>query len=708
VQETILRRMHDYVHYIVPAVLPHPHQLPARAGGGHLQPLLTGAIRALAMDAVQKANSGHPGAPMGMAEIAEVLWRHHLRHNPANPQVGRPRPLRAVQRPRLDADLRPAAPDRLRRLSIDDLKNFRQLHSQDAGHPEYGYTPGVETTTGPLGQGITNAVGMALAEKLLAAEFNRPGHEIVDHHTYVFLGDGCLMEGISHEACSLAGTWGLGKLIAFYDDNGISIDGHVEGWFTDDTPKRFEAYGWQVIRDVDGHDPEAIDAAIAAKADTAKPSLICCKTIIGAGSPNKQGSHDVHGAPLGAAEIAAARAHIGWNHPALRNPGRRLRRLGRARPRRRLEAHWKRTLRRLRAAFPELAAEFERRMAGELPADWAATSKQRSPRSAAKAETIATRKASQNAIEALRAGAARAARRLGRPGRLQPDAVVGRKGVTADQPAATTVYYGVREFGMAAIANGMALHGGLIPYTATFLMFSEYARNALRMAALMKQRQIFVFTHDSIGLGEDGPTHQPVEQIATLRLIPNMDVWRPCDTTESAVAWARRSSADGPTSRCASRARTCPSRRALRASGRRHPQRAVTCCRKPPAQPVSPQAVIIATGSEVALAPWRRRRQLADRRRRGARGVHALDQRLRPPGRRRTRQRAARRPAARRGRSRRHRRLVQVRRARRPRHRHRPLRRVGAGRRAVQVFRHHGADAVVQAVKSVHLTLSRR
>ncbi len=559
---------------------------------------ITGAIRALAMDAVQQANSGHPGAPMGMAEIAEVLWRHHLRHNPANPKwADRDRFVLSNGHGSMliYALLHLTGYD----LPIEELKRFRQLHSKTPGHPEYGYAPGVETTTGPLGQGITNAVGMALAEKILAAEFNRPGHEVVNHNTYVFLGDGCLMEGISHEACSLAGTWGLGKLIAFYDDNNISIDGHVEGWFTDDTPKRFEAYGWQVIRDVQGHDPVAIEAAIQqAKANTAQPTLICCKTIIGAGAPNKQDSHDVHGAPLGAAEIGAARAHIGWNHPPFHIPADVYASWDARTKGASLEAQWNATFAAYRAAHPELAAEFERRMAGELPADWDSHVAAVLAKVVDKAETIATRKASQNSIEAY---APKLPELLGGSADLAGSNLTlwsGAKGVSRTS-GGNYVYYGVREFGMAAIANGVALHGGLIPYTATFLMFSEYARNALRMAALMKVRQIFVFTHDSIGLGEDGPTHQPVEQTATLRLIPNMDVWRPCDTTESAVAWASAiERKDGPTSMCFSRqnlpfqARTAEQVAAIRKGGYVLSE----------AEGGTPQAVILATGSEVALA----------------------------------------------------------------------------------------------------------
>jgi len=498
---------------------------------------LTGAIRALAMDAVQQANSGHPGAPMGMAEIAEVLWRRHLRHNPTNPNwADRDRFVLSNGHGSMliYALLHLTGYD----VSIDDLKNFRQLHARTPGHPEYGYTPGVETTTGPLGQGITNAVGFALAEKVLAAEFNRPDHDIVNHHTYTFLGDGCLMEGVSHEACSLAGTLGLGKLIAFWDDNGISIDGHVEGWFTEDIPKRFEAYGWHVVPKVDGHDPEAIERALlAAKAVTDKPSLICCKTVIGAGSPNKQGSHDCHGAPLGKDEIAAARAYIGWNFPPFEIPGDvyaawngKVR--GAA-----FEENWERRFAGYKAEFPALAAEFERRVLNrELPADWEATKAAYLQACRDKAENIATRKASQNAIAALVPAVPEIFGGSADLAGSNLTFVKGSKGVTRTE-GGNYCYYGVREFGMTAIANGIALHGGLIPYTATFLVFSDYARNAIRMAALMKQRQIMVYTHDSIGLGEDGPTHQPVEHIPSMRIIPNLDVWRPADATETAIAW---------------------------------------------------------------------------------------------------------------------------------------------------------------------------
>ncbi|MCK9381213.1 MAG: transketolase [Sulfuritalea sp.] len=558
---------------------------------------LSNAIRALAMDAVQKANSGHPGAPMGMAEIAEVLWNRHLRHNPKNPHwADRDRFVLSNGHGSMliYALLHLTGYD----LSIDDLKQFRQLHSKTPGHPEVGYTPGVETTTGPLGQGITNAVGMALAEKLLANEFNRPGHEIVNHHTYSFLGDGCLMEGISHEACSLAGTWGLGKLIAFYDDNGISIDGHVDGWFTDNTPERFHAYGWQVIRDVDGHNQAAIDAAIrGAKEDTQRPTLICCKTVIGMGAPNKQGGHDVHGAPLGDAEIAAARAHIGWSHAPFEIPpevyaGWDAKQKGAA-----LEASWQGRFDAYAKANPELAAEFKRRMAGDLPADWSAHVDAVLAKLNEKAETIATRKASQNSIEAF---APKLPELLGGSADLTGSNLTnwsGSKSVTREGKG-NYIHYGVREFGMAAIVNGIALHGGFIPYGGTFLMFSEYARNALRMAALMKQRSIFVFTHDSVGLGEDGPTHQPVEQIASLRLIPNMDMWRPCDTVESAVAWAsaleRRT---GPTSMAFSRQNLPFVKRnaATQANIRRGGYVLVDSIG-------APKAVLIATGSEVDLA----------------------------------------------------------------------------------------------------------
>ena len=558
---------------------------------------LASAIRVLAMDAVEKAKSGHPGAPMGMADIAEVLWRKHLRHNPANPHwPNRDRFVLSNGHGSmlLYALLHLTGYD----LSIDDLKNFRQLHSKTPGHPEYGYAPGVETTTGPLGQGITNAVGMALAEKLLANEFNRPGHTVVDHHTYVFLGDGCLMEGISHEACSLAGTWGLGKLIAFWDDNGISIDGHVSGWFTENIPERFHAYGWQVIRSVDGHNGDAIEAAIReATSDTQRPTLICCKTVIGKGAPNKQGGHDVHGAPLGASEIEAARKELGWEHAPFEIPAEIRAQWNRREQGVEAETLWQKAFDAYATAFPELAAEFTRRvLKSELPADWAAHRAAVLDKVNAKAETVATRKASQQSIEAY---APALPELLGGSADLTGSNLTNWSGSVSvtREGKGNYIHYGVREFGMAAIMNGIALHGGFIPYGGTFLMFSEYARNALRMAALMKQRSIFVFTHDSIGLGEDGPTHQPVEQIATLRLIPNMDVWRPADTLETAVAWAAALERQhGPTSLCLSRqnlpfvARDETTRANIAKGGYVLSDAA------------GAKAVILATGSEVELA----------------------------------------------------------------------------------------------------------
>jgi transketolase len=505
------------------------------------------AIRALAMDAVQKANSGHPGAPMGMADIAEVLWRQFMRFNPSNPNwVNRDRFVLSNGHGSMlqYALLHLTGFD----LSINDLKQFRQLHSKTPGHPEYGYAPGIETTTGPLGQGIANAIGMALAEKTLAAQFNRDGFPVVDHFTYCFLGDGCLMEGISHEVCSLAGTLGLGKLIAYYDDNGISIDGEVEGWFTDDTVQRFQSYGWQVIGPIDGHDSDAIrTATLEAQADGARPTLIICKTVIGAGSPNKQGKEDCHGAPLGDAEIALTREALGWTHAPFDVPQEIYdawdgRAKGDA-----LEQNWDGLWSSYAKAHPELAAELKRRLAGDLPADFTAKANEWIAACDAKAETIASRKASQNTLNAF--------------GPLLPELLGGSadlagsnltlwkgcKGVQ-DHADGNYVYYGVREFGMSAIMNGVALHGGFVPYGATFLMFMEYARNALRMAALMKQRAIHVYTHDSIGLGEDGPTHQPVEQLASLRQTPNLASWRPADTVESAVAWREALLRnDGPT-----------------------------------------------------------------------------------------------------------------------------------------------------------------
>jgi len=504
------------------------------------------AIRALSMDAVQKANSGHPGAPMGMADIAEVLWRDHLKHSPTNPQwADRDRFVLSNGHGSMliYSLLHLTGYD----LSIDDLKNFRQLHSKTPGHPEFGYTAGVETTTGPLGQGLANAVGFALAEKVMAAQFNRPGHNIVDHNTYVFLGDGCMMEGISHEVCSLAGTLGLNKLIAFYDDNGISIDGEVHGWFTDDTPRRFEAYGWQVIRNVDGHDADEIQMAIETARKSDRPTLICCKTIIGFGSPNKQGKEESHGAALGEAEIALTREALGWKHGPFEIPAEIYAEWDAKQKGADAENEWNKRFAAYEAEFPALAAEFKRRMAGELPADFAEKASEFIREVATKGETIASRKASQNCLNAF--------------GPLLPELLGGSadlagsnltlwkgcKPVVAEDASGNYMYYGVREFGMAAIMNGVALHGGLIPYGATFLMFMEYARNAVRMSALMKQRVIYVFTHDSIGLGEDGPTHQPVEQLVALRTTPNLDTWRPADTVESAVAWKQAvERKDGP------------------------------------------------------------------------------------------------------------------------------------------------------------------
>ena len=494
------------------------------------------AIRALSMDAVQKANSGHPGAPMGMADIAEVLWRDYLKHNPSNPSF--------ADRDRFVLSnghgsmliyslLHLTGYD----LSIDDLKNFRQLHSRTPGHPELGYTPGVETTTGPLGQGFANAVGFALAEKVMAAQFNRPGHTIVDHHTYVFMGDGCMMEGISHEVGSLAGTLGLNKLIAFYDDNGISIDGEVEGWFTDDTPKRFEAYNWQVIRNVDGHDPEEIKTAIETARKSDQPTLICCKTTIGFGSPNKQGKEDCHGAPLGNDEIALTRQALNWNHGPFEIPADIYAEWDAKQAGAEAESEWDKRFAAYAAEFPALANEFGSRMNGDLPLDFDRRANEYIAEVAAKGETIASRKASQNALNAY---GPMLPELLGGSADLAGSNLTlwkGCKGVTAEDASGNYVYYGVREFGMSAIMNGIALHGGLVPYGATFLMFMEYARNAIRMSALMKQRVIYVFTHDSIGLGEDGPTHQPIEQLTSLRTTPNLDTWRPADAVESAVAW---------------------------------------------------------------------------------------------------------------------------------------------------------------------------
>ncbi|NWE70176.1 transketolase, partial [Pseudomonas gingeri] len=538
-----------------------------------------------------------PGAPMGMADIAEVLWRDYLKHNPSNPSF--------ADRDRFVLSnghgsmliyslLHLTGYD----LSIDDLKNFRQLHSRTPGHPEYGYTPGVETTTGPLGQGLANAVGFALAEKVLGAQFNRPGHNIVDHHTYVFLGDGCMMEGISHEVASLAGTLGLGKLIAFYDDNGISIDGEVEGWFTDDTPKRFESYNWQVIRNVDGHDPEEIKTAIETARKSEQPTLICCKTTIGFGSPNKQGKEDCHGAPLGDAEIALTRAALKWNHGPFEIPADiyaewDAREAGRA-----VEAEWDQRFAAYSAAFPSEANELVRRLSGELPADFSEKASAYIAEVAAKGETIASRKASQNTLNAF--------------GPLLPEFLGGSadlagsnltlwkgcKGVSAEDASGNYMYYGVREFGMTAIMNGVTLHGGLLPYGATFLMFMEYARNAVRMSALMKKRVIHVYTHDSIGLGEDGPTHQPIEQLASLRCTPNLDTWRPADAVESAVAWKHAiERKDGPSALIFSRQNLQhQARDAAQIDNISRGGYVLKDCAG------EPELILIATGSEVGLA----------------------------------------------------------------------------------------------------------
>ncbi|UVL99319.1 transketolase [Pseudomonas atacamensis] len=555
------------------------------------------AIRALSMDAVQKANSGHPGAPMGMADIAEVLWRDYLKHNPSNPSF--------ADRDRFVLSnghgsmliyslLHLTGYD----LSIDDLKQFRQLHSRTPGHPEFGYTPGVETTTGPLGQGLANAVGFALAEKVMGAQFNRPGHNIVDHHTYVFLGDGCMMEGISHEVASLAGTLGLGKLIAFYDDNGISIDGEVEGWFTDDTPKRFEAYNWQVIRNVDGHDPEEIKTAIETARKSAQPTLICCKTTIGFGSPNKQGKEDCHGAPLGDAEIALTRQALNWNYGPFEVPAEIYAEWDAKEAGRAVEAEWDQRFAAYSAAFPTEANELIRRLSGELPADFSEKASAYIAEVAAKGETIASRKASQNTLNAF--------------GPLLPEMLGGSadlagsnltlwkgcKGVSAEDASGNYMYYGVREFGMTAIMNGVALHGGLVPYGATFLMFMEYARNAVRMSALMKKRVIHVYTHDSIGLGEDGPTHQPIEQLTSLRSTPNLDTWRPADAVESAVAWKNAlERKDGPSALIFSRQNLQHQERDAGqiANISRGGYVLKDCAGEP-------ELILIATGSEVGLA----------------------------------------------------------------------------------------------------------
>ncbi|UNE78702.1 transketolase [Pectobacterium versatile] len=558
---------------------------------------LANAIRALSMDGVQKAKSGHPGAPMGMADIAEVLWRDYLNYNPANPNwANRDRFVLSNGHASMliYSLLHLSGYD----LPIEELKNFRQLHSKTPGHPEYGYTAGVETTTGPLGQGVANAVGMAIAERTLAAQFNRPGHEIVNHHTYTFLGDGCMMEGISHEVCSLAGTMKLGKLTAFYDDNGISIDGHVEGWFTDDTAARFEAYGWHVVRGVDGHDAEAIKRAIGeAQLVTDKPSLLMCKTVIGFGSPNKAGTHDSHGAPLGDAEVAASREQLGWTHAPFDIPA-DIYAAWDAKPAgQRKEAAWDEAFAAYASAYPELAAEFTRRTGGELPTNWQADAQKFIDDLQANPAKIASRKASQNALEAY---GKLLPEFLGGSADLAPSNLTIWSGsVSLDKDhAGNYIHYGVREFGMTAIANGIALHGGFVPYTATFLMFVEYARNAVRMAALMKIRSIYVYTHDSIGLGEDGPTHQPVEQLASLRVTPNMSNWRPADQVETAVAWKYAiERQDGPTSLILSRQNLAQQPRT--AEQLANVAKGGYVLKDSDGQP---ELILIATGSEVELA----------------------------------------------------------------------------------------------------------
>lgn len=555
------------------------------------------AIRALSMDAIQKAKSGHPGAPMGMADIAEVLWNDFLNHNPANPKwPNRDRFVLSNGHGSmlLYSLLHLTGYD----LPIEEIKNFRQLHSKTPGHPEYGYAPGIETTTGPLGQGIANAVGMAIAERTLGAQFNRPGHQVIDHHTFVFMGDGCMMEGISHEACSLAGTLGLGKLIAIYDDNGISIDGEVQGWFTDNTAQRFEAYDWHVIKDVDGHNSDAVTAAItAAKSTSDKPTLICCKTIIGFGSPNKQGKESCHGAPLGDDEIALTRETLGWPHAPFEVPAEIYKCWDAKEKGAALESAWQAGFNGYKAAHPDLAAELSRRLAGELPSDWQENADGFINEVDQKAEKIASRKASQNSLNGY---GPYLPELIGGSADLAGSNLTiwkGSKDINKDT-AGNYIYFGVREFGMAAIMNGISLYGGFIPYGSTFLMFSEYARNALRMAALMKIPGVFVFTHDSIGLGEDGPTHQAVEQTATLRMIPNMSVWRPCDAVESAVAWKFAiERKNGPTT-------LCFSRQGLPHQVRNKEQLAainkggyiLADCEG------QPQAVIISCGSEIGLA----------------------------------------------------------------------------------------------------------
>ncbi|ELY6247039.1 transketolase [Cronobacter universalis] len=559
--------------------------------------LLANAIRALSMDAVQKAKSGHPGAPMGMADIAEVLWNGFLKHNPTNPTwYDRDRFILSNGHASmlLYSLLHLSGYD----LPMEELKNFRQLHSKTPGHPEIGYTPGVETTTGPLGQGLANAVGLAIAEKTLAAQFNRPGHEIVDHNTYVFMGDGCLMEGISHEVCSLAGTLGLGKLIGFYDHNGISIDGETEGWFTDDTAKRFEAYHWHVVHEIDGHDPEAIKRAIEeAKQVTDKPSLIICRTVIGFGSPNKAGKEESHGAALGEEEVALTRKQLGWNYPPFEIPDEVYKGWDAKEKGRQVEASWNEKFAAYQEAYPELAAEFNRRMGGEMPENWQQVTQEYIEKLQAEPAKIASRKASQNALNVYGPVLPEL---LGGSADLAPSNLTIWSGSTSlkEDPAGNYIHYGVREFGMTAIANGIAHHGGFVPYTATFLMFVEYARNAARMAALMKARQIMVYTHDSIGLGEDGPTHQAVEQLASLRLTPNFSTWRPCDQVETAVAWkAAIERHNGPTALILSRQNL--------AQIERSPQQLKDVARGGYILKDAggkPDLILIATGSEVEIA----------------------------------------------------------------------------------------------------------
>ncbi|WJV62070.1 transketolase [Pectobacteriaceae bacterium C52] len=558
---------------------------------------LANAIRALSMDGVQKAKSGHPGAPMGMADIAEVLWRDYLSHNPSNPHwANRDRFVLSNGHASMliYSLLHLTGYD----LPIEELKNFRQLHSKTPGHPEVGHTVGVETTTGPLGQGIANAVGMAIAERTMAAQFNRPGHEIVDHHTYVFMGDGCMMEGISHEVCSLAGTLKLGKLVAFYDDNGISIDGHVDGWFTDDTAARFEAYDWHVIRGIDGHDADAIKRAIVeAQQVSDKPSLLMCKTVIGFGSPNKAGTHDSHGAPLGDAEVAATREQLGWKYGPFEIPAEMYAEWDAREAGQRKESAWNKAFDAYASAYPDLAVEFTRRMNGELPANWQEESAKVVEQWQANPAKIASRKASQNALEAY---GKLLPEFLGGSADLAPSNLTiwsGSKALNEDA-AGNYIHYGVREFGMTAIANGISLHGGFVPYTATFLMFVEYARNAVRMAALMKIRSIYVYTHDSIGLGEDGPTHQPVEQLASLRVTPNMSTWRPADQVETAVAWKYAiERKDGPTALILSRQNLAQQERSAQQLA--DVAKGAYVLKDSNGQP---DVILIATGSEVDLA----------------------------------------------------------------------------------------------------------